>query len=130
MQWRRGAARDVIVSIGEFVPEKTASSNRAEPGAPKGNALAQSWGLQVSALSAEQQRELNLKGGVHVDVATDAAARAGLREGDVITAVANIEIRSLDDFEKVISRADHNRPISILFRRGEWAQYTLIRPVK
>jgi serine protease Do len=126
--WRRGAARDVKVSIGEFAPEKTASTNRTEPGGA--NALAKNWGLQVSALSAEQLRDLKIRGGVHVDVATDAAARAGLREGDVITAVANIEIRSLEDFEKVISRADVNRPISILFRRGEWAQYTLIRPAK
>jgi len=126
--WRRGAARDVKVSIGEFAPEKSASANRTEPGGA--NALAKNWGLQVSALSAEQLRDLKIRGGVHVDVATDAAARAGLREGDVITAVANIEIRSLEDFEKVMSRADANRPISILFRRGEWAQYTLIRPAK
>jgi serine protease Do len=128
--WRRGAARDVKVSIGEFAPEKTDHTNRNEPSGPKANALAQIWGLQVSALSAEQLRDLKIRGGVHVDAATDAAARAGLREGDVITAVANIEIRTLDDFEKVMSRADVNRPISVLFRRGEWAQYTLIRPAK
>ncbi len=128
--WRRGAARDVNVSIGEFAPENTASSERPKPSNAKGNALAQTWGLQVSALTPEQLRELKIKGGVHVDAATDAAARAGLREGDVITAVANVEIRSLDDFEKVMSRADANRPISVLFRRGDWAQYTLIRPSK
>jgi serine protease Do len=128
--WRRGAPRDVKVSIGEFAPEKTASANRTESSASKANGLAQSWGLQVSALSTEQLRDLKIKGGVHVDAATDAAARAGLREGDVITAVANLEIRTLDDFEKAMSRADVNRPVSILFRRGEWAQYTLIRPAK
>jgi serine protease Do len=128
--WRRGSARDLKVNIGEFAPEKTANADRTGPGSPKANALAQNWGLQVSALSADQIRDLKIKGGVLVDAATDAAARAGLREGDVITAVANIEIRNLDDFEKVMSRADANRPISVLFRRGEWAQYTLIRPAK
>jgi serine protease Do len=128
--WRRGSARDLKVNIGEFAPEKTANADRTGPGSPKANALAQNWGLQVSALNADQIRDLKIKGGVLVDAATDAAARAGLREGDVITAVANIEIRSLDDFEKVMSRADANRPISVLFRRGEWAQYTLIRPAK
>ena len=76
--WRRGAARDVNVSIGEFAPENTASSERPKPSNAKGNALAQTWGLQVSALTPEQLRELKIKGGVHVDAATDAAARAGL----------------------------------------------------
>ena len=30
--------------------------------------------------------------------------------------------------EKKKPKADKNKPVSVLFRRGEWAQYALIRP--
>jgi len=29
-----------------------------------------------------------------------------------------------------MAKIDKSRPLSVLFRRGEWAQYTLIRPSK
>jgi len=128
--WRRGANRELTVTIGEFEPEKTAAAERKSEEVAKGSALAQVWGLQVAELTAEQLRELKIKGGVRVEGASDAAARAGLREGDVIVAVANTEIRSLADFEAVMAKIDKSRPLSVLFRRGEWAQYTLIRPSK
>ena len=60
----------------------------------------------------------------------EGAARAGLREGDVITQVANQEVLSVKDFDAVVARLEKGKPVSILFRRGEWAQYALIRPVR
>ena len=75
-----------------------------------------------------QKKELKLRGGVRVDAASDAAARAGLREGDVILAIANAEVANVKDFEAAVARADKGKPVNVLFRRGEWAQYALIRP--
>jgi hypothetical protein len=46
----------------------------------------------VSDLTDAQKKELKVKGGVKVDAVSDAAAKAGLREGDVILAVGNIEV--------------------------------------
>ena len=58
------------------------------------------------------------------------AARAGLREGDVILAIANTEVANLKEFDAAITKADKNKPLNVLFRRGEWAQYALIRPAR
>jgi len=58
------------------------------------------------------------------------ATRAGLREGDIVMAVANTEIKNVKEFEAVLARLDKTKPVAILLRRGEWAQYTLIRPLK
>jgi serine protease Do len=58
------------------------------------------------------------------------AARAGLREGDVILAIANVEVASLRDFDAVLARTDKSKPIQVLFRRGDWAQYAVIRPAR
>lgn len=59
-----------------------------------------------------------------------AAAKAGLREGDVIMSVANTEVSTVKEFDAAFSKADKTKPVNVLFRRGEWAQYALIRPVR
>ncbi|MBS0339554.1 MAG: DegQ family serine endoprotease [Proteobacteria bacterium] len=131
--FRRGATRDLNVTIAEIEPDKPpkVAAEREEP-QPKSSSsvAARSLGLAVTELTEAQKRELKLKGGVKVDAATDAAARAGLREGDVILAVGNTEVGSLKEFDSALSKADKSKPISMLFRRGDWAQYALVRPAR
>ncbi|RYE41755.1 MAG: DegQ family serine endoprotease [Hyphomicrobiales bacterium] len=128
--FRRGSTRDLTILIAEVDPDDKPAAKAAERDSPKpkSSAAAQQIGLQVSELTEAQKGELKLKGGVRVAAATDAAARAGLREGDVIVGLANTEIGNLKEFEAVLAKADKSKPINVLFRRGEWAQYALIRP--
>ena len=130
--FRRGAARDLAITIAEVEPdEKVAAAKAAEADAKnKPSTAAQQIGLVVAELTAAQEKELKIKGGVRVVTASDAAARAGLRADDVIVALANAEIRNLKDFEAALAKADKAKPINVLFRRGEWAQYALIRPAR
>jgi len=108
--------------------EKVAAKAAEAEGKGKSSTAAQQIGLVVADLTAAQAKELKVKGGVRVVSANDAAARAGLRADDVIVALANTEVRNLKDFEAVLAKADMGKPINVLFRRGEWAQYALIRP--
>ena len=85
-------------------------------------------GLNLAELSSAQKDELNIRGGLRIEAAEGAAARAGLREGDVITAVATTEVATIKEFEAALAKADKSRPINILFRRGESAAFALIRP--
>ncbi|WP_305806987.1 trypsin-like peptidase domain-containing protein, partial [Stenotrophomonas sp. YIM B06876] len=87
--FRRGNARDLGVTIAEIEPETPVRKAADKDAKPKVSAAAQQWGLSVVELTEAQKKELKLKGGVRVDAATEAAARAGLREGDVIMAIAN-----------------------------------------
>nr|WP_035202296.1 Do family serine endopeptidase [Acidovorax sp. CF316] len=130
--FRRGSSRDLSITIAEIEPDNKPVAKAAEPKEekPKASAAAQQLGLSVLELTDAQKKELKLKGGVAVASATDAAARAGLREGDVILSVANTEVASLKDFEAVVSKADKSKPLSVLYRRGEWAQYAVIRPLR
>jgi len=126
--FRRGASKDLSVTIGEVEPEKPArKASGPEPKAPAVGA-AQALGLVVSEVSDTQKKELKIKGGVKVDTAEAAASRAGLREGDVIVAIANSEVTSVKEFEAALAKIDKSKAINVLFRRGEWAQYALIRP--
>ncbi|HSV68779.1 MAG TPA: DegQ family serine endoprotease [Methylibium sp.] len=129
--YRRGATRDLGVTVAEIEPERgrraAAPESRPAPAAP---AAISALGLTLANLSDEQKRELKVKGGVRIESAEGAAARAGLREGDVLLSVGNVEIDDVKQFEAVVSKLDKNKPLSVLFRRGDWAQYAVIRPVK
>ena len=131
--FRRGSSRDLSVTVAEIEPDKPArtAAEREEPTPkPSASASAKALGLAVSDLTEAEKKEIKLRGGVKIEAATDNAARAGLKEGDVILAVGNIEVANIKEFEAAVGKADKSKPVSVLFRRGEWAQYTLIRPAR
>jgi serine protease Do len=123
--FRRGATKDLKVTVAEIEPEKVAEA-APEKKAPV--AKIAHLGLSLSDLSEAQKKEARVRSGVRVDAAVDAAARAGIREGDLILAVANTEVSSVQVFESLMARIDKSRPVSVLIRRGDGAQYVLIRP--
>jgi len=124
--FRRGASKELQITVAELPADKSVAQQRQEE--RPSSAAAAPWGLAVTELSEAQKRELRVRGGVRIDSVAEAAARAGLREGDVILAVANTEVLNVRDFSAVLSRQDKNRPLSLLIRRGDMAQYVLVRP--
>jgi serine protease Do len=125
---RQGKSKELTVTIAEIEPDKTAEAPAEKAGKGAEAKLAKALGLAVTELTAETRKELAVKGGVQVESASGAAARAGLKEGDVILAVANTAVLNVADLETALGKADKAKPLNILFRRGEWSQYTVIRP--
>ncbi len=126
--FRRGTSRDLMVTIAEIEAEKPARRAAAPEAKPPVAGPAQVIGLVVAELNDAQKKELKLRGGVRVESVDGAAARAGLREGDVIVAIANAEVLSVKDFEQSLAKIDKTKTVNVLFRRGDLAQYALIRP--
>lgn len=126
--FRRGSHKDLSVVIAEIETEKPIAQAAEKPGKAKEATAAQALGLIVSDLTDADKKELGIKGGVQVDAVDAAAARSGLREGDVILAVANVSVVNVKELEAVLVKLDKAKAINVLFRRGEWAQYTVIRP--
>jgi serine protease Do len=128
--FRRGALRDLSITVAELEPEATAKPVVApEVTKPKLSGAVQALGLVLSELTDAQKKATNApKSGVRVDGAEGPAARAGLREGDVIVAIDNTDTASIAELEAALAKWDKTRAINVLFRRGDWAQYTLIRP--
>jgi serine protease Do len=130
--FRRGTQRDLGITVGELEPETVAQKSPA-PDAPRAkvSSALQRLGLVLSELTDAQRKELNMpKDGVRVGQAEGPAARAGLREGDVIVAINNSETGSLAQVESALAKVDASRAVNVLFRRGDWSQYTLIRPAR
>ena len=126
--FRRGTSRDLMVTIAEIEAEKPVRRAAVPEAKPPVAGPAQAIGLVVAELTDALKKELKLRGGVRVESAEGAGARAGLREGDVIVAIANAEVLSVKDFEQTLAKIDKTKTVNVLFRRGDMAQYALIRP--
>ena len=127
--WRKGSTRELTVVVGETPDEKTAanSGKSAKPVEQAANRL----GLVVSELSREQQRELKVSGGLLIDEIRGNSTRADLRVGDVILALIargeNIEVKSVDQFNKLLAQFDKGANITLLIRRGEFQTFVTIK---
>jgi serine protease Do len=128
--FRSGAYKDLNVTVAELEPDRPRRA--AAAGEPKergsSSATTTAFGLVIADVPDTVRREMKVKGGVRIESADGPAARAGLREGDVIVAIANTEVSDAKEFEAVAAKLDKNKPVTVLFRRGEWAQYAVIRP--
>lgn len=125
--FRKGAYKELSVVIAEIEPEKPVAKAVDKDEKPKATGTGQVLGLKVSELSDVQKKELKVKGGVKVDAVTDAAARAGLREGDVVTELGGITVGNLKEFDTAVGKLDKTKPIKVLYRRGQWEQYATLR---
>jgi serine protease Do len=119
------AYQDVPVTVGEFPADTTTAGAKGG-----GEAAIDTLGLAVSDLTEQQKRDLKASSGVRVERAEGPAARAGIREGDVILSMANTEIADSRQFKAVVQKLDRTKPISVLVRRGEWVNYLVIRPAR
>ncbi len=128
--FRRGSNKELTVTVAEVEPDKVVAKTPGKDDKSKSSNSAQVFGLVVADLTDSQRKELQVKGGVRLEAATEGAARAGLREGDVILQIGNMEIANVKDFDAAVAKADKSKPLNVLFRRGEWTQYAVIRPTR
>jgi serine protease Do len=127
--FRRGDYRGLNVTVDELAADD--ASGPGERGEEKSPPTAVgTLGLSVSDLNEAQRRELKVKGGVRVESVDGVAAHAGLRQGDIILSIGNIEVGDTAQFEAIVGKLDKSKPISVLVRRGEWVNYLVIRPAR
>ncbi len=125
--WRKGAAKQVTVLVAKMPEDgKLAEAGKSLP-SESGKTFSR-LGIALSELSAEQLSELEIKGGLLVEnVAGQAARAAGLQRGDVLLAMGNIPLRSLNQLEGIIKQLPKGRNVALLVRRGDAAFYVAIK---
>ena len=125
--FRRGAYRDLNVTVAEVEPER---AQRTAQNEPKSKSSVETLGLVVADLTDAQKRELKIKNGVRIESADAAGARAGLREGDVILSVDNVEVTSAKQFETIAAKIDKTKSVTVLVKRGDAATFIVIKPTR
>ena len=128
--WREGSTREVAMTLVEFAPEPTLAARQAPGGTAKADVKPNELGLVVTDLSEAKRAEADVVAGVQVESADGAAARAGIRSGDLLLSFNNQKILNAKQFNVLIAKADLKKPNSLLIRRGDSADYVVISPAR
>ena len=123
-----GKYKDVTADVVDFGPETPPTLTEAAPDAAANTKA--TLGLKVVDLSDAERGRLHVKSGVRVDGVEGAAARAGVQEGDVILSIGNVPVTSARQFAATVAKLDKTKSIAVLVRRGDSANYLVIRPSK
>jgi serine protease Do len=124
--WRKGATRDLTVTVGDSEPTQSAGKKTETPSANSGNT--NSFGVSITDLSDAKKKELNIKSGIEVTGVGDGAfAKAGIRPGDVIIRIGDTDITGVKQFEALVKALDANKAVPVFVRR---ADSTLVIPVR
>jgi serine protease Do len=116
--WRDGKTRTVHVTVGNS-GEKSTVASTARDSAPSGK-----LGISVRPLSAEEKRSGDYAGGVVVEDVAGAAARAGIRPGDVIVSFNRTPVTSPEQLRELVAKA--GKTAALLVQRDD---ATLFIPV-
>jgi serine protease Do len=109
--WRDGKSRQMAVTVGA-IDDKTvvATNDKAELGKAR-------LGIAVRPLSPEEMRDNSLPNGLVVQDVAGAAARAGIRAGDVIVAVNNTPVKSTAQLKELVAKS--GKTVALLIQRDD-----------
>ena len=127
--WRKGAQKDIAVTVAEMKEESAATPARGSP-APKEKGKPNKMGLILSDLTHDQKKEAEVKGGVLVeDVAPN--VRGNVQPGDVILVIVNrgqsIDAKSAAQVNDLIAKLDKGASVTLQLKRGEQQFFASLR---
>jgi serine protease Do len=126
--WRKGATKKLSLTVGELQEERVAANTPARS-KPQAEVPANRLGIVVTELSAEQKKALSLTSGLIVtDVRPD--SKADVRKGDVLLTVVHkgqhTELKSVEQFNKLLTGLDKSAVLTLQVRRGESVAFVTI----
>jgi serine protease Do len=127
--WRKGKTQKLNISVAELQEDRVAAAAPTGREKPKAEAPANRLGIVVGELSAEQKKALNVNSGLVVtDVRPD--SKADVRKGDVVLTVVHkgqhTELKTVEQFNKLLAGLDKNAVITLQVRRGENTTFVTI----
>src|SRR5436190_6285513 len=128
--WRKGATKKLTLTVGELQDDRIAAAEK--PRAPKAEVAQQAnrLGIVVAELSAEQKKEMKVSSGLVVTEVKPDARASEVRKGDVLLTLVHkgqhTELKSVDQFNKLLASLDKNAVITLQVRRGEQMAFVTI----
>ena len=125
--WRKGSTRDLTVTVGETPTENRAVKVADKKKDDKKEAKPNRIGLVTSDLDATERKELKVDFGVLVSEVEGAAARAGIREGDIVLALNTVDIKSGKQLNDLIDKLDARKAIALVIKRENDTRLVTLR---
>lgn len=122
--WRKGETKEINLTVGEMPGDGRAV--RSAKNESSSEQIAR-LGIGVVELSEEQKKQLEIEGGLLIDEVKGANVRAELQRGDIILALGNTPIISVEQLNNVLKSIPKGRNVALLVRRGETASYIAIK---
>ena len=109
--WRDGAAKDVVLTLGEADsrPREAAKESTPEVITPD------RFGLSLRELTPEERQTLPTEGTIVVEAVEGVAALSGIQPGDVILAINQRPVSSIAQLRNALSKG--NKRIALLVQR-------------
>jgi len=117
--WRQGDTKELGASLGEAPSEKLATADKDTKAKPS------KLGVAVRPLTDQERKQIETEGGLLVEQAEGAAARAGVQPGDVILAFNNQPVKSVDQLRRLVDRSRGS--VALLIQREGNKIYVPIR---
>jgi serine protease Do len=128
--WRKGAQRDIGVTVAEMKEEAAASPARRGGPAPKEKAKPNRMGLVLSDLTDDQRKELDVKNGVLIEDIVG-PVRGNAQPGDVILAVVSrgqtTDAKSAEQVNALLSKLDKGASVTLRLKRGDQEFFSTLK---
>lgn len=122
---RDGRERDITVTLSERPGTVTASVQGSEP---------ERWaGIHAVDIDSREARRMvddpSEEGVLVADVEPDSPADdAGIRVGDIIKEIGNVEVYDRSDYRDAVKKYEKKEAVAVLLKRGEQTLYVGLRP--
>jgi serine protease Do len=118
--WREGKSRDVDVKVAELLePQKVAANSAGD------SQTSAKLGLTLRELAPDERKQLKTDGGLVVQSASGAAARAGIQPGDVILAFNDTPLKSVEQLKGLMKKTD--KTVALLIQRDSNRMYVPVQ---
>lgn len=123
--WRNGSTKNLTVRVDEMPSDDTVAIQQ-ERDKPSKNA--NRLGLVLRELTNAQKKQLGIENGLLVEEVSEGMARsAGILSGDIILGINDQDVKSVEQFNKLLDKIERGRHVALLVRRGDRTTFISIR---
>jgi serine protease Do len=128
--FHKGTTKNLTLKIGKMPEDNEEAATKPAHGGPA-KAEPNKFGLMLRDLTPQEHKKINGKWGVLVVNVQGNAVQAGIRRGDVLMAVGDIDVQSTEQVNKALEAIPSGKLVALRLMRGDDMFYvTLKAPAK
>ena len=124
--WRDASFKIIKIEVGEAPSDEAAENRKLKQG--KKSTISNRLGLALSEITAEQKTQLEISNGLLVeDMQPGIASRSGISIGDIILGFNSKDVKSVGQFNELLSQVKSGKNIALLVKRGDLTTFITMK---